>query len=184
MPTKPGNKSRIEYAGLSEQVANWIFKEQLSYKDICEKLKIEHDIILTESSITNFKKMVLDQIPNFLEHNDAYREMLAKISLDTIENLMYALTKIKTRIEDFDDPKKWRQQSIFLNLLLSECQMLLKRAGEIKPSQFIKQEITNIQSVQIMQFEVVRLIDEGQIPLEGCSEQIKELYKKAKGIKA
>lgn len=183
MSSKPGLKTKIEYAGLGEKVADMLFKEKLSYEQICERLKTEDGIDLTIGSISNFKKFVLESTSEFLSRDDVYRDKLAKKYLDTVENLVFALEEIKSKIELYRDPKKWKQQSIYLNLMLNELHMLLKRAGEIKPSQFIeKQEnVTNIQINMMVQMEIVRMIDTGQIPLEHCSDEIKQFYRKMKG---
>ena len=180
MPTKPGLKSIIEYKGVGDEVSDMIFNQKLSYKDILVILKSKYDIDLTESSLSNFKKFVIDTVPDFLAGNEEYREKLARKYLDSVENLCYALDKIKEKIDGFESKKDWRPHSVYLNLLLSELHLILKRSGEIKPSQFIRQEINMIQINQYVQLEIVRMIDDGHIPLEQCSDQIKEFYKKAK----
>jgi len=181
MPTKPGLKSKIEYYGLGEKITDWIFKDKLSGKEICDRLFKEDGIELSEGSISNFKKFVLATVPDFLEQNEQYKNNLAKKFLDTIENLIFALDEIKEKISQFQDPKQWKQHSTYIMELLQLLHLLLKRAGEIKPAQFIeKQEVNMIMINQTVQMEIVRLIDEGQIPLETCAEPVKEFYRKMK----
>lgn len=185
MTTMAGLKKKIEFFGIEEEVIDMIFKENLTYKEICDRLKKDHNIILTEGSISNFKKFVMESTKGFLEDNKEYREELAKKLLDTTELLVFSLLKIRKKIEDFDEPTKWKQQSIYLNLALQEAHLLLKRAGEIQSAKTViqKQEITNIQINQAIQMELIRWIDEGKIPLEYCAPEIKEFYRKAKAMR-
>lgn len=181
MSTRPGLQKVIEYAGLSEKVTDLIFKQNLTYKQIAEKLKLEDNLDISESALSYFKKYVIDSVPDFLQRNEKYRDSLAKKYLDTVENLVYALEKIKSKIDEFDEKKDWKAQSVYLSLLLGEMQMLLKRAGEIKPAQFVaNQEINMVQINNYVQIELVRLIDEGKIPLEQCAPEIQSFYHKAK----
>ena len=163
-------------------MAEWLFKDNLSYKEIKERLKLEFDLEVSEVTIMNYKRLIIDSVPEFLEHDKEYREKLAKTYLDTVENLVFLLNEIYDKIKEFKDPSRWRQHSTYLNLALQECHMLLKRTGEIKPNQFIKQEINMIQINQIVQTEIVRWIDDGLIPLETCADSIKEFYKKHKKV--
>lgn len=180
MSTCQGNTSRIVFAGLAEQVTDWLFKEKLPYKVIIEKLDKEHNIKICLATLTLFRKSVLKDTEEFLAQDKDYKEKLAKQYLDTVENLMYAMSQIKNKIELFEDPKKWKQQSTYLNLLLTELHLLLKRSGEIHPTQIIENQVNMIQINQMVQGEIVRLIDEGQISLETSSAGIKEFYRKMK----
>jgi hypothetical protein len=175
------NKSQIERAGLSEKVAEWLFDKRMTHKEICEKLKNEHGLELDGAAIMRFKKYILATTDQYLYKNEEYRELLAKKFLDTVENLCYLVDKIKEDIEKYPDNDQWKQRATFYNQLIPVVNMLLKRSGEIKPSQFVeKQEVNIVQINQAIQIELVRLIDEGQIPLEHCSEPIKEFYRKMK----
>ena len=182
MTTKPGLKSILKFEGLEEEVANKIFKEQMSYRDICKLLKEKYNIEITEGSISNFKKYIVKQTKEFLEQDKDQREKINKILLDTGELLVNVKEKLVSKMEQFDaDPKQWKQQIAYISLLLTEIHMLLKRSGEIRPTQIIeKQEINNIQINNMVQVELVRLIDEGKIPIEACAPEIKEFYQKMK----
>lgn len=184
MSSKPGLKTKIEYAGLGEKVTDMLFKEKLSYEKICERLKIEDGIDLTIGSISNFKKFVLATVPDFLSQNKEYKEKMAQKLLDTIDMAVFIAETLKRKIEHFDsNPRHWKQQISYINAYIDELHLLMKKFGEIKAATFIeKQEnVTNIQINMMVQMEIVRMIDTGQIPLEHCSDEIKQFYRKMKG---
>lgn len=175
----------IDNKGLGEVVTGWLFKENLPYKEICKRLKEEYNLELSVMAIANYRKFVIENAKDMVQSKPEYYEKLAKVYLNSVENLVYALNNIKEKIDEFQDPTKWKQQSTYLMLLLNELHLLLKRSGEIKPSTIIKKQ-ENIQTFNMLQInniiqtEIARLIDEGQIPLEQCSDQIKQFYRKAK----
>lgn len=185
MTTKPGLKSKIEYAGLEEKVTEWLFKDKLPYKEILEKLKNEYDIDLTIGSITNFRNYILKSTQEFLRHDEEYREKLAKKYLDTVENLIFTWEEMKRKVDEFQERKDWKQHSTYIGLMLSELHLMLKRAGEMKvTTQLIKQEFNTIQINNIVQVEMVKIMEEeflkeGQFDIE----KIKEFYKRMKGLK-
>jgi len=188
MTTRAGLKSEIEYAGISEIVIDWIFKEhpKPTYKDICKRLKEQYNIELTEMSIYNYKKYVLKNTADFISENKEVRDKISRKMLDTVEVLCFAINEITEKIKEFKENKDWRQHSTYLMLYLHEANLLLKRAGEIKSAgtTFIdkQQNITYNQVNQVVQSEICRMIDEGHIPLEPCSEVVKEFYRKQKKV--
>lgn len=178
---KAGNQSKIEFYGIGEKVADMLFSRKLTHQEISDKLKAEgHDI--SRVCITNFHRFIKDSAQEMVTKDPQYRERLAKKYLDTVENLIFALTEIKEKIAEFKTKKtKWKAHATYLGLLLNQLGMLLKRAGEIKPSTFIKeQKVSIIQINQAIQLQIVELIDSGDIPLEHCSEKVKEFYRKIK----
>lgn len=181
MSTMPGLKSKIAYYKLEEKVIDMLFKERLSYGDISKRLKTENNLDISLAALTVFKKNALKMASEFLANDEEYKKTIAKRLLDTTENLAYALDKIKDKIEAFETKGDWKQQSTYLNLMLTELHLLLKRAGEIKPAQIIEnQTINTMQINNIIQMELVRMIDAGHIPLESCDSVVKEFYRKAK----
>ena len=180
MSTKAGKKTEIAYAGLEEQVMDWLYKDKMTHKQICDKLRYEHNIDLGEASISNFKKSMQKEAEGFLRQDKEYREKLARRLLDGVENLAFALEKIKARIADFDDPETWRQQATFLTLLLQECQMILRRTGEIKPNQFIEKVEMNFNQINnIVQLELVKVIEDefikdGKVDVDKIMEFLKK----------
>jgi len=181
MTTKAQRKSKIEFYDLGERIIDMIFNKKMSYQEISDKLKLEgYDISV--SGISVFKQKVIDDAKDFIAGSPEMRRQLAEKYLDTLWNLVYLLREIKEKIEQYSsDPKKWKAHLGYTNTLLNQLSLLLKRAGEIKPSQIIgKQQINILQINQAVQNEIVRLIDEKDIPLKHCSPKIQELYRKVK----
>lgn len=181
MTTKAQRQSKIEFYDLGERILDMIFNKRMSYKEISEELGSEgYDI--SQSSISVFKQKVVDDAKDFVMRTPEYREKLAKKYLDTVENLVELLIEIKSKIKQYsNNPKQWKAHLGYINAALTELHFILKRAGEIKPSQIIKHQQVNILQInRAVQNEIVRLIDEKDIPLEYCSPRIKELYGKVK----
>jgi len=177
----------IDRLGLGELVTKWIFEDRLTYQQVADKLKAEHDLEISKDAVKNYRKFIISSVPDFLNDEEEYRKKVAKTYLDTVENLAYLVSKLKEEIDKFPEKAEWRQRATFYNNLIPVVMMLVKRAGEIKPAQFIKNEnyqINMMQVNQVIQEQIVRLIDNGDIPLELCSEKVKQFYRKLKGLNA
>lgn len=183
MTTKAQRLSKIEFYDLGERIIKMLFgDEPISAYKVSKILK-EEGYDISPASIYAFREMTIRTSKELLLKKPQYREKLAETFLDTVENLAYALAEIKAKIEEFKDRKDWKAQATFLGLLLQELNLLLKRAGEIRPTQIIK-EVNIIQINQAIQLQIAELIDKGDIPLKHCSEKIKKFYKNAKKIRA
>ena len=176
---------QLDRLGLGEEVADMLFKDKFTYQQVSDKIKEKYGLDVCKASVANYKKFILDSVPGFLERNLEYKDKLAKTYLDTTEFLVTLKEKIMEKIDHFEeDPTKWKQHVSYLQLALGEVSMLLKRAGEIKPTQIIKNEYTmnNIYIKNAVEEEIVRLIDMGDIPLELCSDKLKQFYRRIKGL--
>jgi len=165
---------QLDRLGLGEEVADMLFKDKFTYQQVSDKIKEKYGLDVCKASVANYKKFILDSVPGFLERNLEYKDKLAKTYLDTTEFLVTLKEKIMEKIDHFEeDPTKWKQHVSYLQLALGEVSMLLKRAGEIKRTQIIKNAVEE---------EIVRLIDMGDIPLELCSDKLKQFYRRIKGL--
>ena len=176
-------REELQKRGIGERVAEMLFNDRLSYQDIVNELKSTYGLEVSITTIKNYKNFIIDSVPTMLERDEQYRDKLAKIYLDSRENLVYIVNKIKEDIEKYPDEKQWKQRATFYATLVPIMNILAKRSGDIKPTQFIKQELTinNIQINQMVQEEITRLIDEGKINLNACGEEVKQFYRKIKG---
>lgn len=175
-------REEVQKRGIGEKIAQMLFTDKLSCQTIVNKLKTDYDLEVSVCTMGNYKRFILDSVPGMLERDEEYRDKLAKIYLDSRENLVYLINKIKEDIEKYPDTKQWKQRATFYATLVPIMNILAKRSGDIKPPQFIKQELTinNIQINQMVQEEITRLIDSGKINLEACGEEVKQFYRKIK----
>jgi len=171
--------SKIEYYGLGERIAKMLFgTPPKTYVQISEIL-LSEGIDIKKSSIAKFKKELLETTDEYLMQKSEYRERLAKTYLNTIDNLVYAMNEIKDKIELHRNDEEYKAHAEYTKMLLGEISMLLKRAGEIKPTQIIKEQNV-IEINQAIQIQISDLIDDGDIPLDACSKKIQNWYRKHK----
>ena len=183
MTTMPGRKSVIRHAGLDEEVADMLFRQALTFGEISKILKEKHGLDISITAISRFKEFVLDSASELAAGDQEYKDKLAKLYLDTTEMCITLKQTIEEKITQFEDSDDWKAQTSYLSLALTLLQTLMKKLGEIKPTQIIENQTINAMQINNMvQVELIRLIDEGKIPLEHCAPEIKEFYRKAKQV--
>lgn len=183
MSTLSQKMSKIDFYGLGEKVIKMMFGERpMTMNEISDKLKADgYDI--SPSTIRVFKDSVMNSTSEILLKKPKLREEYAEKYLDTLRNLLETMEDLNEKIEQYKDDEDWKAHATYMKEKLELISMLLKRAGEIKPMQVIK-EMNVIEINQAIQIQLADLIDSGDIPLESCSERIKKIYINAKKMKA
>ena len=193
--------TKIAFHKLDEWIMEKLFKESLSPRKVEELLWLEKSVKISYGSIATFKKEALRNVRETLSGGkEEYRQKLAEIWLDTLENLVEMAVEIKMKLDEFRDynveerdengevvavKKDWQAHSRYLELGLKHLHLLLKRSKEIGPDiQTIRNTINIADPMTAIKDRVVSLMEHllnNGVPLEKFPEEWQDLYKRLKG---